>query len=180
MHSTRWSLRAALAAFFFIAPTTVAHAQTLAPGTRVRVHSSQVVAPITGSYQGMRRDTVVVIEDGIGARVWTFTSPAVDRIETSIGMKPGNRAPTVKWALIGAGVGAAVGWGIALISEAATSNQQYNDVLSAAIGAGVGAGFGAVYGYRVLEEHWTPVPLPGRVGFVPTRQGVRVGFSASF
>jgi hypothetical protein len=128
----------------------------------------------------MRRDTVIVIEDGLGARVWTFTSPAVDRIEISAGMKPGNRGPTLRWALVGAGVGAAAGWLVALIAEAATSNQQYNDVLSAAVGAGAGAAFGAVYGYRVLEEHWTTVPLPGRVGLIPTRNGIRVGFSTSF
>ena len=103
MQSTRWLLGAAMAALFVLAPSTTAHAQTLSPGTRVRVHSSQVVAPITGSYQGMRRDTVIVIEDGLGARVWTFTSPAVDRLEISAGMKPGNRGPTVR-------AGGAAGW----------------------------------------------------------------------
>jgi hypothetical protein len=180
MQSTRWSLGAVLAALFVFAPSTAAHAQTVAPGTRVRVHSSQVVAPITGSYQGMRRDTVLVIEDGVGARVWTFTSPAVDRLEVSAGMKPGNRGPTVRWALLGAGVGAAAGWAVALIAEAASSNQQYNDILSAAIGAGAGAALGGAYGYRALEEHWTAVPLPGRVGLAPTRTGIRVGFSTSF
>ena len=78
--------------------------------------SSQVVAPIVGSYQGMRRDTLVVIEDGAGAQVWTFTSSAVDRLEISAGMKGGNKGPTARWALIGAGVGAAAGWLTALIA----------------------------------------------------------------
>jgi hypothetical protein len=178
MQSIRWSFGAVLAlALPLIASDS--GAQSLAPGTRIRVKSSQVVAPVIGSYQGMRRDTVVVIEDGAGAQVWTFTSSAIDRLEISTGMKGGNRAPTTKWALIGAGVGAAAGLLAAAILEG-TSESQYSDVLSAAVGAGLGAGVGAAYGYRKLEEHWAPVPLPRRVGLIPTPNGVRLGLSASF
>src|SRR4029079_11886111 len=106
MQSPRWSLSALIAALVLFVPCTAAFAQALTPGTRVRVKSPQVVAPVIGSYQGMRRDTVVVIEDGPGAQVWTFTSAAVDRLEVSAGMKGGNRGPTTHWALIGAAVGA--------------------------------------------------------------------------
>jgi hypothetical protein len=179
MQSIRWTFGAALAALLVAVPCTAAHAQNLAPGTRVRVKSSQVVAPIVGSYQGMRRDTVVVIEDGAGAQVWTFTSSAIDRLEVSTGMKGRNRGPTTRWALIGAGAGAAAGWLTAALLESASSSQ-YNDVLSAAVGAGLGAGLGAAYGYRKVDEHWATVPVPRRVGLVPTRTGVRLGFSASF
>jgi hypothetical protein len=179
MQSIRWTFGAALAALLVAVPSTTARAQNLAPGTRVRVKSSQVVAPIVGSYQGMRRDTVVVIEDGAGAQVWAFTSSAVDRLEVSTGMKGGNRGPTTRWALIGAGAGAVAGWLTAAILESASSSQ-YNDALSAAVGAGLGAGLGAAYGYRKLDEHWATIPVPRRVGLVPTRTGVRLGFSASF
>ena len=168
-----------LAVLLVVVPCATALSQNLAPGTRVRVKSSQVVAPIIGSYQGMRRDTVVIIEDGAGAQVWTFTSSAIDRLEISTGMKGGNRAPTTRWALIGGGVGAAAGLLTAAILEGSTDSQ-YNDVLSAAVGAALGAGIGAAYGYRVLDEHWAPVPLPRRVGITPTRNGIRLGFSASF
>jgi len=183
MQSTRRSFAALLAAVILAVPCTSARAQsaqTLQPGTRVRVQSSQVVTPIIGSYQGMRRDTLVVIEDGAGAQVWTFTSAAVDRLEISAGMKGRNRKPTARWALIGAGIGGAAGWLTAVILENASSNQEYNDVLSALIGAGAGAAFGAVYGSHKLEEHWTPVPMPPRVGILPTRNGIRFSLSASF
>jgi hypothetical protein len=179
MTSTRRSSSALIAALFILVPCTAAIAQNLVPGTRVRVKSSQVVAPVMGSYQGMRRDTLVVIEDGAGAQVWTFTSSAIDRLEVSAGMKGGNRGPTTRWALIGAGAGAAAGWLTAVILESSSSSK-YNDVLSGAIGAGIGAGLGAAYGFRITEEHWSSVPVPRRVGIVPTRSGVRVGFSAAF
>ena len=160
-------------------PYAIAPAQALTPGTRVRVKSSQVVAPVVGSYQGMRRDTVVVIEDGAGAQVWTFTRSAVDRIEISAGMQGGNKKPTGKWALIGAGVGAATGVIVALVLEANTESK-YNNFTSGAAGAVVGGIVGGLYGYRRLEEHWTAVPVPQRVGIVPSRNGVRLGFSAAF
>jgi len=179
MPSTRRSYSALLAALFILVPCTSAVAQNLAPGTRVRVKSSQVVAPIIGSYQGIRRDTVIVIEDGAGAQVWTFTTSAIDRLETSAGMQGGNRGPTTRWALIGAGAGAVVGVLTAVILESSSSSQ-YNAALSGAIGAGIGAGLGAAYGFRKTEEHWTSVPVPRRVGIVPTQNGVRLSFSASF
>jgi hypothetical protein len=84
-----------------------------------------------------------------------------------------------RYAIIGAGAGAVAGWLVAALLEGASSSE-YNDFLSAAVGAGVGAGAGAAYGYRKLEEHWTPVPIPRRVGLVPTRGGFRLALSASF
>jgi hypothetical protein len=179
MHRTRWSSGALLAPLFMLVPWTIAAAQSLTLGTRVRVKSSQVVAPIIGSYQGMRRDTVVVIEDGAGAQVWTFTSSAVDQIEVSVGMKGGNRGPITRWALIGAGVGAGLGLVTAFTLES-TSDSKYNLWLSGILGAAVGSAFGAGYGYQKLEEHWAPVPLPVRVGIAPSRNGVRLGFSTAF
>jgi uncharacterized membrane protein YeaQ/YmgE (transglycosylase-associated protein family) len=166
-------------ALFLLVPCVTAGAQTLTPGTRVRVKSSQMVAPVIGNYQGMRRDTVVVIEEGLGAQVWTFTSSAVDRIEVSAGMKGGNRGPTTRWALIGAGAGAVTGIIVATILESSSSSQ-YNNLLSGVVGAGIGGAIGAAYGYRKFEEHWTPVAVPRRVGIVPTRDGLRIGLSATF
>jgi hypothetical protein len=179
MQSTRWSFGALLTALILVFPGANVSAQALTPGTRVRVKSSQIVAPVIGSFQGMRRDTVVVIEDGAGAQVWTFTSSAVDRLEVSAGMKGGNRGPTTHWALIGAAVGAGLGVLTAIALESG-SDAQYNDFLSGAVGAAVGGGLGAAYGYRKLEEHWTAVPIPRRVGIVPSRNGLRLAVSASF
>ncbi len=179
MPRTRRYYRALLAALFTLVPLRIAPAQSLAPGTRVRVKSNQVVAPIIGSYQGMRRDTVVVIEDGVGARVWSFNTTAVDQIEVSVGMKGGNRDPMIKWGLIGA----AVGGGIGLITAATLENStdsRYNEALSTLLGAAMGAGFGAFYGSRKLQEHWAAVPLPRRVGVVPSANGLRIGLAASF
>jgi len=180
MQTSRWSLGATVVALLVLVPcTTLAAQQALAPGARVRVKSDQVVAPVIGTFQGMRRDTVVVIEDGISAQLWTFTSGTIDRLEVSAGMHKGNRGPTTRYALIGAGAGAVAGWLVAVLLESSTSSK-YNDVLSAAIGAGVGAGAGAAYGYRKLEERWAAVPIPRRIGIAPTRGGVRLGLSTSF
>jgi hypothetical protein len=179
MPSTRPHFRALLAALFALVPLRVAAAQSLAPGTRVRVKSSELVAPIVGSYQGMRRDTLVLIEDGQGAKVWTFNSSAVDRVEISAGMQGGNRGPMTRWALIGASIGGGVGLLTAVTLENSTDSR-YNEVLSTLLGAAMGAGLGAFYGSRKLEEHWTAVPLPRRIGVAPSPNGLRIGLSATF
>jgi hypothetical protein len=173
----RWSLSATLVALSFALPCTAA--AQLAPGTRVRVHSSDVVLPVIGNYQGMRRDTLVVIEDGVSGQQWMFTSANVSRLEVSAGMKGRNKKPMTRWALIGGGAGAALGIITALALEGA-SDSEYNYALSGLVGLGVGAGAGALYGARYREEHWTSVSLPRRVGVVPSRSGFRVGLSASF
>ena len=172
------SLRAVAAALVLVAPSALA-AQSVAPGTRIRVKSAQVVAPIIGTYQTLRGDTVVMIEDGTAAKIWNFRASTIDRLEVSAGMKGHNRGPMTRWALIGAGGGAVAGWLTAVALESA-SNDKYSDILSAAVGAGLGAIGGALYGSRVQEENWNTVPVPRRVGFMPTRDGFRVGFSASF
>jgi len=53
-------------------------------------------------------------------------------------------------------------------------------LLSTLVGAAMGGGLGAFYGSRKLAEHWAPIPLPQRVGVVPTAHGVRFALSASF
>jgi len=179
MSTARPLRRACLATIFLLAPTTPAVAQTLTPGTRVRVKSPTVVAPVTGSFQGMRRDTVVVIEDSQAAQIWTFTPATIDQLEVSVGMKKGNRGPIIRWTLIGLGTGFAVGWLVAAIIEE-SGDTDYNEAASAGVGAAVGAAAGAAYGYRKLEEHWAAVPVPRRVGLVPTRRGVRLAYSVSF
>ena len=178
MQTARRLQRAFFAALVVFVPCSSIAAQ-IAPGTRVRVKSPQVVAPVIGSYQGMRRDTVVVIEDGTAAQVWSFTSATIERIEVSAGMKGGNRGPMTRWGLIGAGVGAGAGLLVSVILEGA-SDSEYNHAMNAVIGAGIGGAAGVVYGRRKVEEHWTQVAIPRRVGFVPTRDGFRVGFSSAF
>ena len=163
----------------FAVPSATALAQQLTLGTRVRVKSSEVVAPIIGNYQGMRRDSLVIIEDGAAGQLWSFATSTVDQLEVTAGMKGGNRGPITKWALIGAPAGAFGGWLVAVILEG-TSDNEYDELLSAVIGAGVGAAAGAAYGYRFKEEHWTAVPPPWRVGLVPSRNGVRLTFRAGF
>ena len=172
------SLRAVAVALVLVAPSALA-AQSVSAGTRVRVKSPQVVAPIIGTFQTVRGDTVVVIEDGTAAKIWNFRTSSIERLEVSAGMKGHNRGPMTRWALIGAGVGAAAGWLTAMALEASTEDK-YSDVLSAGVGAGLGAIGGAAYGSRIQEENWNSAPVPRRVGFMPTRDGFRVGFSASF
>ncbi len=184
MPRIRRSYRTLLAALVTLAPIRVmaaqsATAQPLAPGARVRVTSNQMVAPIIGSYQGMRRDTLVVIEDGAGAKVWAFNTTAVNQVEVSIGMKGGNREPMIRWGLIGAGIGGAIGLITAMTLENST-DQRYNEALSTVLGAAMGAGLGAFFGSRKLAEHWAPVPLPQRIGLVPSANGLRIALSASF
>ena len=180
MPRTRRSYRALLAALLVLAPLRITAAQTaaaqsLSPGTRVRVTSNQMVAPIVGSYQGMRRDTLVLIEDGTGAKIWAFNTAAVSQVEVSVGMKGGNRDPMIRWGLIGAALAF-----ITSVSLENNSGQQYNQLLSTLVGAAMGGGLGAFYGSRKLAEHWAPVPLPRRVGVVPTAKGLRITLSASF
>lgn len=179
MPTLRRSLRAAIVALTLATLSSGLAAQQLTPGTRVRVKSSELVAPIIGSYQGMQRDTLVVIEDGEAAQRWAFMSATVNRLEVSDGMKAGNRKPMARWALIGAGLGAATGLLAALALESSTDSE-YSEVLSAGVGAAIGAGAGAAYGYRMVEERWRSVPIPRRVGLVPSRNGVRLAFRASF
>ena len=111
MPPIRRSYRTLLAALVTLAPLRingcpVSGCPVARTGRRgVRVTSNQMVAPIIGSYQGMRRDTLVVIEDGAGAKVWGFNTSAVSQVEVSIGMKGGNRDPMIRWGLIGAGIG---------------------------------------------------------------------------
>ena len=179
MPTARRLHRALAVALLVFLPSGGVAAQALTPGTRVRVKSLQGVAPVIGSYHGMRRDTVMVIEDGTAAHMWSFTSASIDQLEVSAGMKKGNRAPMTRWALIGAAVGAGAGWALAIILEG-SSDSDYNQALSATVGAAVGAVAGTAYGYQTEEEHWTPVALPRRVGIVPTRGGLRLGFTAGF
>lgn len=184
MPRIRRSYRALLAALITLAPVRITAAQatapqSLTPGTRVRVTSNQMVAPIVGSYQGMRRDTLVVIEDGSGAKIWAFNTTAVSQVEVSLGMKGGNRDPMIRWGLIGGGIGGAIGLITATTLENST-DQRYNEALSTLLGAAMGAGLGAFYGSRKLAEHWAPIPLPQRVGLVPTAKGLRIALSASF
>src|SRR5690349_16958728 len=184
MPRTRRFYLALLAAVVTLVPIRITVAQstvpqTLSPGTRIRVTSNQMVAPIVGSYQGMRRDTLLLIENGTGAKVWAFNTAAVTQVETSIGMKGGNRDPMIRWGLIGAGLGGGIGF-IVSVSLESNSTQQYNQLLSTLLGAVMGGGVGAFYGSRKLAEHWAPVPLPQRIGVLPTAHGVRFALSASF
>ena len=179
MLRTRWLLSAAVATLVCFMPRSNAVAQTVSVGSRVRVKSTELVAPIIGNFQGMRRDTVVVIEEGGGAHIWTFPGSSVDRLEVSVGMKPGNRGPTAKWAGIGALVGGSLGLITAYTLEA-SSNQNYNQFLSAIVGAAAGGVIGGIYGYGKLEEHWANAPIPRHIGITPTRDGARLSFSASF
>lgn len=179
MPTLRRSLRAVIVTLTFASASSGLAAQQLAPGTRVRVKSSDLVAPVIGNYQGMQRDTLLVFEEGEAGQRWAFSSATVNRLEVSDGMKSGNRGPMTRWALIGAGLGAATGLVAAAILEG-SSDSEYSEALSAVVGAAIGAGAGAAYGYRVREERWTSVPIPRRVGLVPSRPGLRLAFRASF
>jgi hypothetical protein len=143
------------------------------------VQSPAVVAPVIGNFQGMRGDTLVVIEDGQSAQAWVFPTTNVSRLEVSDGMHRGDRGNMIRYGLLGAGLGAIGGFLAAALLDQSTS-AEYDRLASALVGAAVGTGAGVAYGYRQEEERWISRPVPRRIGFSPAPRSVRVAASFAF
>jgi hypothetical protein len=145
------------------------------PGSRVRVKTPTLVAPLVANFLEQRGDTLVFIEDGTGRGVWSFDIDQIERLEMTAGEAGRNRTPTLKAAGIGAGIGFLAGFLFAEVASPSDSTKQYSKLLTGVLGAGVGAGIGGIVGSRIKEEHWVNVPLPGRgLSFMTNGRGLAI------
>ena len=146
-------------------------------GTRVRVKTASLVAPLVANFLEQHGDTLVFIEDGTGRGVWTFGIAQIERLEMTAGEAGRNRRPIARAAAIGGGIGLLGGLAFAISAQPSDSTKEFSQPLTAALGAGLGAGIGAIVGSRVKSERWVNVPLPRQVSLVPNRRG---GFTLVF
>ena len=127
------------------------------PGSRVRVKTPNLVAPLVANFLEQRGDTLVFIEDGRGRGVWSFSLAQIERLEMTAGESGRNKAPIAKGAAIGAGVGLGLGLIFASVAEPSDESRKYSPLLTGALGAVVGAPIGAYFGSRVKSERWVNV-----------------------
>jgi hypothetical protein len=161
-------LKALILSILFAAVAHNAAAQTrpstvgVVPGSRVRVKTPTLVAPLIANFLEQRADTLVFIEDGTGRGVWSFALSQIERLERTAGDAGRNRTPSVQGAAIGAGIGFALGVIFASVASPSDDTKEYSKALTGGVGAAVGAGVGLYFGSRVKSERWVNVPLPGR------------------
>ncbi len=146
------------------------------PGSRVRVMTPTLVAPLVANFLEQRGDTLVFIEDGRGRGVWSFALNQIQRLEITAGEAGRNKRPIAKGAAIGAGVGLALGVLFAVVADPSDSTKEYSKVLTGAAGAAAGAGIGAYLGSRVKTERWVNVPLPGQLSLRLSGRGLGLAF----
>jgi hypothetical protein len=133
------------------------------PGSRVRVKTPTLVAPLVANFLEQRGDTLVFIEDGRGRGLWSFSLGQIERLEMTAGEGGRNKAPIAKGAAIGAGAGLVVGILFASVAKPSDESKKYSSALTGALGAAVGGGIGAYFGSRVKAERWVEVPLNRRL-----------------
>jgi hypothetical protein len=146
------------------------------PGSRVRVKSENLVAPLVANFLEQRADTLVFIEDGLGKGVWSFAISQIERLEITAGESGQNRKPMVVGAAIGAGAGLVGGIVFAKVLQPSDSTREYNAVLTGLVGAGLGAGIGGYMGSRVKVERWVNIPLPSQFSLRTNGRGVALIF----
>lgn len=159
-----------------IAPDVAAQARTsgsvpVVPGTRVRVKTTSLVAPLVANFLEQRGDTLVFIEEGRGRGLWSFDLAQIQKLEMTAGDVGRNTRPIAKGAAIGAGVGLALGVLFAGVAQPSDSTKEYSKVLSGLAGAGAGAGVGAWFGSRVKTEGWVNIPLPRQLSLRVSGRG---------
>lgn len=132
----------------------------VAPGTRVRVKTPTLVAPLVANFLEQRGDTLVFIEDGRGRGVWSFDLAQIDRLETTRGEVGRNKKAMQKYALIGGAIGLATGIIFASTFDPSNGNRKYSRVQTGIVAGLAGAGFGFFIGSLKTAEAWTVVPLP--------------------
>lgn len=161
-------LKALLFSVLLVAAANDAAAQTrpntvgVVPGSRVRVKTPTLVAPLVANFLEQRSDTLVFIEDGTGRGVWSFAISQIERLEMTAGDAGRNRGPMLQGAAIGAGVGFVVGVLFASAASPSDESKEYSKALTGGLGAVVGGGIGFLIGSRSKAEHWVNVPLPQR------------------
>ena len=150
----------------------------LAPGTRVRVTSANLVAPLVANFLQMRGDTAVFIEDASGRGIWSLAMGDITRIERSDGERKANRPYMARGAAVGGVGGLAVGLLIASSVKPSDATKKYSRGLSGGTGAVLGALVGAAVGSRFGSERWTTMSLPKRMSVLSDKHGLalRLGF----
>lgn len=144
----------------------------LLAGTRVRVKTPNLVAPLVANFLEQRGDTLVFIEDGRGRGVWSFDIAQIERLEMTAGQAARNRRPIARGATYGAAIGLVAGVLFAAAADPSDSTQEYSKVLTGVLGAGVGAGIGALVGSQVRSERWVTVPLTRQFSFRSNGRGI--------
>jgi hypothetical protein len=143
----------------------------LIKGSRVRVHSTALVAPLVANYLELRGDTLVFFEEGAGRGIWSLSLEQVQRLEVSIGTRNMYQPYIVSGALVGAGAGAVGGLLFAATFSPSDPSRQYNRLLTGSLGALVGAGIGGVIGSRRKAEQFSVIRVPRRVSALPNGRG---------
>lgn len=160
------------------AQTGPSGAVPVVPGSRVRVKTPNLVAPLIANFLEQRADTLVFIEDGTGRGVWALPLSQIQRLERTAGEAGQNRKPLATGVVVGAGVGLVGGVLFARYFSPSDSTREYNSVLTGLLGAGVGAGLGGFVGSRIKRERWINIPLPRQ--FSLRANGRRAAISYSF
>jgi hypothetical protein len=132
----------------------------IAPGSRVRVKTATLVAPLVANFLEQRCDTLVFIEDGRGRGVWSFDMAQIDRLETTRGQVGRNKRAMQKGALIGGVIGLATGLIFASTFEPGGQTRRYSRMQTGIVAGLAGAGFGFFIGSLQTAEAWQTVPLP--------------------
>lgn len=157
------------------AQTRASASVPVVPGTRVRVKTASLVAPLVANFLEQRGDTLVFIEEDRGRGIWSFHLGQIQKLEMTAGEVARNTRPIAKGAAIGAGVGLALGVLFAVVAEPSDSTKEYNKVLTGIAGAAAGAGVGAWFGSRVKTEGWVNIPLPRQLSLkVSGRRGLAI------
>lgn len=160
------------------AATLSAQQVGIAPGSRVRVSTPSLVAPLIANFLEQRGDTLVFIEDGSGRGVWPIPLSQIQRLETTGGESARSSTAVMRGAAIGGLSGFVAGALFAASVKPSDSGKTYDRLLTGAVGAAVGIGIGAFIGSRVKSERWVNVALPGRLTFAPDlKGGFRIGIS---
>jgi len=149
------------------------------PGTRVRVRSANMVAPLVANFLHLSADTAVFIEDAAGRGIWSIQMGEITQLERSDGEKRNNGADIARFGLLGAGAGAVGGLLFASTFKPSDDKKDYDRLTTGLVGAGAGALIGAFVGSRRVRERWVEVPFR-RLSVMPSRRGVSVGAGIDF
>jgi hypothetical protein len=143
----------------------------LRPGSRVQVHLADPTPRLVrGTLVSAEADSVLLLKDG-GRDTLAFSTAGVTQVDTTAG----RRTRTGHGALLGGGIGAAAGLGLALAATAEGCSGFCTDPSPGEIGAvtlilgGVGAAVGALIGSATHTDRWLPASTPRMaIGVAPT------------
>ena len=152
----------------------------LIAGTRVRVRSINMVAPVIAQFMEVKGDTAFFIEDNAGRGVWSIQLSEIAKLERSDGEHRRQQPYIRRGVLWGAGIGFGAAYLYTSAAKPSNSGKKFQRLPSAAIGGLVGAGVGAYIGSRFRDERWVNVPVIRGLSIAPNERGLQVGWSFSF